>query len=77
MQRATNTYTCMFSGGSAESTNLIFPGDRIVSVGDHDLHGCSLDETVAIMKSMPLGVVRIGLCRPLSTSDVDVADSPT
>lgn len=70
----------LIPGGSAEATNLIFPGDRIISVGAHDLHGCSLDEAVAIMKSMPMGIVRIGLCRPLSTgssSDVDVADSPT
>lgn len=69
----------LIPGGSAEATNLIFPGDRIISVGEHDLQGCSLDETVAIMKSMPLGVVRIGLCRPLSTSDNNISspDSPT
>lgn len=69
----------LIPGGSAEATNLIFPGDRIVSVGEHDLQGCSLDETVAIMKSMPLGFVRIGLCRPLSTSDNNISspDSPT
>lgn len=69
----------LIPGGSAEATNLIFPGDRIVSVGEHDLQGCSLDETVAIMKSLPLGVVRIGLCRPLSTSDNNISspDSPT
>lgn len=69
----------LIPGGSAEATNLIFPGDRIVSVGQHDLQGCSLDETVAIMKSLPLGVVRIGLCRPLSTSDNNISspDSPT
>lgn len=70
----------LIPGGSAEATNLIFPGDRIISVGSHDLHGCSLDEAVAIMKSMPMGTVRIGVCRPLqsdNSSDVDVADSPT
>lgn len=69
----------LIPGGSAEATNLIFPGDRIVSVGDHDLQGCSLDETVTIMKSLPLGFVRIGLCRPLSTSDNNISspDSPT
>lgn len=69
----------LIPGGSAEATNLIFPGDRIVSVGEHDLQGCSLDETVAIMKSLPLGVVRVGLCRPLSTSDNNISspESPT
>lgn len=70
----------LIPGGSAEATNLIFPGDRIVSVGDHDLQGFSLDETVAIMKSTPIGIVQIGLCRPLSTSDNNISSpggSPT
>lgn len=69
----------LIPGGSAESTSLLFPGDRIISVAEHDLQGKSLDETVAILKSMPLGVVRIGLCRPLSTSDNNISspDSPT
>lgn len=69
----------LIPGGSAEATNLIFPGDRIVTVGEHDLQGCSLDETVSIMKSLPLGIVKIGLCRPLSTSDNNISssESPT
>lgn len=69
----------LIPGGSAEATNLIFPGDRIVTVGEHDLQGCSLDETVSIMKSLSLGNVRIGLCRPLSTSDNNMSssESPT
>lgn len=69
----------LIPGGSAEQTNLIFPGDRITSVAEYDLQGKSLDETVSIMKSMSLGVVRIGLCRPLSTSDNNISspESPT
>lgn len=71
----------LIPGGSAELTNAIFPGDRVISVADHDLQNKSLDETVAIMKAMPLGVVRVGLCRPLSTSDnlnnISSPESPT
>lgn len=69
----------LIPGGPAESSNLIFPGDRIVSVGEHDLQGCSLGETVSIIKSMPMGLVRIGLCRPLSTSENNISspESPT
>lgn len=69
----------LIPGGSAEATNLLFPGDRLVTVAEHDLQGKTLDETVAILKSMPLGLVRIGLCRPLSTSDTNISspESPT
>lgn len=69
----------LIPGGPAETTNLIFPGDRIISVGEHNLQGCTLDETVTIMKSLPMGIVRIGLCRPLSPSDNNISSpsSPT
>lgn len=70
----------LIPNGAAEASNLIFPGDRIVSVADHDLQGKSLDETVAILKTMPVGEnIRIGLCRPLSTSDnnISTSESPT
>lgn len=66
----------LIPGGSAESTNLLFPGDRLISVGDRFLQGLTLDDSVAILKSMPLGPIRMGLCRPLSTSDNNIASSP-
>lgn len=59
----------LIPGGAAESTNALFPGDRLISVAEHNLQGKSLDETVAILKAMPLGLVRIGVCRPLSSSN--------
>lgn len=59
----------LIPGGNAERVNLIFPGDRLVSVNDADLRNCSLDHAVNILKSVPEGLARIGLCRPLSTSD--------
>ncbi|KAH8358972.1 hypothetical protein KR093_003615 [Drosophila rubida] len=59
----------LIRGGAAEATNEIFPGDRLISVGEHALHGLELDEAVAILKAMPPGLTRLGICRPLSTSD--------
>lgn len=63
----------LIPGGSAEATNEIFPGDRLVSVAETSLHGLTLDEAVAILKGMPNGITRIGICRPLSTSDSNIA----
>jgi len=59
----------LIRGGAAEATNEIFPGDRLISVGDHALQGLELDEAVAILKAVPPGTTRLGICRPLSTSD--------
>lgn len=68
----------LIPGGSAEHTCAIYPGDRLVCVNEHSLEGASLDEAVAILKSIPPGRARIGLCRPLSTSDSSSpAETPT
>lgn len=73
----------LIRGGSAEATNDIFPGDRLVSVGEHSLQGLDLDEAVTILKGMPMGLTKLGICRPLSTSDSNIAspigegDSPS
>ncbi|XP_037947727.1 patj homolog [Teleopsis dalmanni] len=73
----------LIRGGSAETTNEIYPGDRLVSVGEHSLNGLDLDEAVAILKGMPLGLTKLGICRPLSSSDSNIAspvgegDSPS
>lgn len=67
----------LIPGGSAEATNLLFPGDRLISVAEQNLQGKTLDETVAILKSMPFGLVRMGLCRPLSTSDNNISSPET
>lgn len=68
----------LIPGGSAEHTCAIYPGDRLVCVNEHSLEGASLDEAVAILKAIPIGKARIGLCRPLSTSDSSSpAETPT
>lgn len=59
----------LIPGGSAENASVIFPGDRIISVNEHTLRNVTLDEAVLVLKSIPMGFARIGLCRPLSTSD--------
>lgn len=65
----------LIPGGSAENANVIFPGDRIVSVNEHLLTNVTLDEAVQVLKSIPLGLARIGLCRPLSTSDNNLSSN--
>lgn len=67
----------LIPGGAAESSQQIFPGDRIISVGGTRVQGGSLDEAVDVLKGMPVGIVRIGLCRPLCVSDDSVPDTPT
>uniref|UniRef100_A0A336KTG0 CSON011036 protein n=1 Tax=Culicoides sonorensis TaxID=179676 RepID=A0A336KTG0_CULSO len=68
----------LIPGGAAESTGLIFPGDRLMYVNEHNLQGATLDEAVTILKGIPTGTARIGLCRPLSTSDCSSpAETPT
>lgn len=72
----------LIPGGAAETTNLVFPGDRLVSVNGINLHGMNLDQAVNVLKGMPVGMCAIGLCRPLSNSDSNIespesADTPT
>ncbi|XP_017849640.1 patj homolog isoform X2 [Drosophila busckii] len=59
----------LIRGGAAEATNEIYPGDRLISVGEHTLQGLELGEAVSILKSMPPGKTKLGICRPLSNSD--------
>lgn len=65
----------LIPGGAAESANVIFPGDRIVTVNEHNLRNVTLDEAVQVLKSIPLGYAQIGLCRPLSTSDNNLSSN--
>lgn len=67
----------LIPGGSAELSNLIFPGDRLVYVNQENLNGLNLDQAVNILKCMPLGIVKLGLCRPLSSSDNNVTSPET
>lgn len=64
----------LIPGGAAESSQQLFPGDRIVSVGGVKVQGKSLDDAVLVLKGMPLGQVRIGLCRPLPALSDELTD---
>ena len=65
----------LIPGGAAENANIIYPGDRIVSVNEHNLQNVTLDEAVLVLKGIPLGFSRVGLCRPLSTSDNNLSSN--
>lgn len=65
----------LIPGGAAENANAIRPGDRIVSVNEHQLVNVTLDDAVQVLKGIPLGFARIGLCRPLSTSDNNLSSN--
>lgn len=67
----------LIPGGAAESSQQIFPGDRIISVGGTRVQGGSLDDAVNVLKGMPIGMVQIGLCRPLCVSDDSLPNTPT
>jgi C-terminal processing protease CtpA/Prc len=65
----------LIPGGAAEKAGSIYPGDRIVSVNENDLRNVTLDEAVQVLKGIPLGFSRIGLQRPLSTSDNNLSSN--
>lgn len=65
----------LIPGGAAETASIIYPGDRIVSVNEHDLRNVTLDEAVQVLKGIPLGFARVGICRPLSTSDNNLSSN--
>ncbi|XP_054835616.1 inaD-like protein [Eublepharis macularius] len=51
--------------GVAERRGELFPGDRLVFVNEKSLHSTTLPEAVEVLKSAPLGNVRLGICKPL------------
>ncbi|KAM8930131.1 inaD-like protein [Pelodytes ibericus] len=57
----------LVSGGVAEESGQILPGDRLVFVNDHYMDNASLEEAVEILTSAPPGRARLGICKPLVT----------
>nr|XP_060629610.1 inaD-like protein isoform X1 [Anolis sagrei ordinatus] len=51
--------------GVAERGGELFPGDRLVFVNDICLHNMTLGEAVEVLKSVPPGIVNLGICKPL------------
>ncbi|XP_030061270.1 inaD-like protein isoform X2 [Microcaecilia unicolor] len=55
----------LVAGGVAENTGEILPGDRLLFVNDSYLDNASLEEAVEVLKSVPPGRTRLGICKPL------------
>ncbi|CAF1260443.1 unnamed protein product, partial [Didymodactylos carnosus] len=52
-------------GGVAQLDGRIIPGDRLLAVNGIQLDNMGLDEAVKILKSIPRGIVRLSLSKPL------------
>lgn len=56
--------------GSAEVDGRITPGDRLISVNGKDIKNVTLDQAVQALKGVPMGVVRLGISKPMPCSRV-------
>lgn len=52
-------------GGSAERHGGLLPGDQLVSVNQIQVDQLSLAEAVDVLKSVPPGVIHLGIRKPL------------
>uniref|UniRef100_A0A7N8X7M4 PATJ crumbs cell polarity complex component n=1 Tax=Mastacembelus armatus TaxID=205130 RepID=A0A7N8X7M4_9TELE len=57
-------------GGSAEHHGGLLPGDQLVSVNQTQLDLLTLAQAVEVLKSAPPGIVRLGICKPLVSQDL-------
>ncbi|KAL4699697.1 hypothetical protein H8957_000451 [Semnopithecus entellus] len=55
----------LVADGVAERSGGLLPGDRLASVNEYCLDNMSLAEAVEILKAVPPGIVRLGICKPL------------
>ncbi|XP_012018066.3 inaD-like protein isoform X2 [Ovis aries] len=55
--------------GVAERGGELLPGDRLVSVNQYCLDNITLAEAVEVLKAVPPGTVRLGVCKPLVEGD--------
>uniref|UniRef100_A0A1I7RYQ8 CDT1 domain-containing protein n=1 Tax=Bursaphelenchus xylophilus TaxID=6326 RepID=A0A1I7RYQ8_BURXY len=64
-------------GGVAQADGRIVPGDRLLFVNGVDLSSSSLQNAVDVLKSAPLGLVRIGIAKPVPVNEFQLgAHSP-
>ncbi|XP_073752743.1 inaD-like protein isoform X5 [Callorhinus ursinus] len=59
----------LVADGVAERGGELLPGDRLVSVNEHCLENTTLAEAVEVLKAVPPGIVRLGICKPLVEDD--------
>ncbi|XP_012577941.1 PREDICTED: inaD-like protein [Condylura cristata] len=55
----------LVADGVAERGGELLPGDRLVSVNQYSVDNTTLAEAVQVLTSVPPGVVRLGICKPL------------
>ncbi|XP_034532119.1 multiple PDZ domain protein isoform X3 [Notolabrus celidotus] len=62
--------------GVAEQDGRLLPGDRLMYVNSTDLENASLEDAVQALKGAKLGMVQIGVAKPLpvDTGDADLSD---
>uniref|UniRef100_A0A803TYX8 PATJ crumbs cell polarity complex component n=1 Tax=Anolis carolinensis TaxID=28377 RepID=A0A803TYX8_ANOCA len=63
--KAAFVVSSLVPNGVAERGGELFPGDRLVFVNDVCLHNMTLGEAVEVLKSVPPGIVNLGICKPL------------
>ena len=56
----------------AAKDGQLVPGDRLLFVNDVSLENATLDQAVQALKGAPLGIVRIGVTKPLPITDSPV-----
>ncbi|XP_050817918.1 inaD-like protein isoform X5 [Gopherus flavomarginatus] len=55
----------LVAGGVAERGGELLPGDRLVFVNEKYLDNATLAEAVEVLKSVPPGTIRLGICKPM------------
>ncbi|XP_077598686.1 multiple PDZ domain protein [Stigmatopora nigra] len=60
--------------GVAERDGRLLPGDRLMFVNDKDLERASLEDAVQALKGAQLGMVQIGVAKPLPVDTNDAED---
>lgn len=58
----------LVADGVAERSGELLPGDRLVSVNEYCLDNTPLAQAVEVLKAVPPGIVRLGICKPLVVS---------
>ena len=62
-------------GGAAHQDGRIIPGDRVTFVNQTNLDRASLDRAVQALKGAPLGLVRVGVCKPRNMDGLNTQSS--
>lgn len=61
------------NNGVAARDGQLVPGDRLLFVNEISLENASLDQAVQALKGAQLGIVRIGVTKPLPITDNPVS----